>query len=538
MFWKITKFEWRMLRAERTALFIVLLFILLTGNALWHSLSGLQRRQRAAQEFVQEHSGIVNRARRAIEENEQQAKAKGEPLEPARIGPRHPLTALIRLSEFQVGLPPLSLAPLGSDQSELYPATYKYRWSDDDFVPSLPTTEARSLGGLLPERPVDNPLKWLLGRFDLGFVVLYLYPLVILALSFNLLAAERESGALALLLSQPIRLRTLVQGKVAVRAALISLVAVLLPALAIYLSQKLIGLETSVVRLLLWMFAVSVSGLFWFGLAVWVNARHHSAARNALTLFVGWMVITILIPALGSLLAQTFFPAPTGAAIAETERAARFETQSSISGRINRITDEMGNRYPIIEGKEETLERYRHALFIDLVEIPTESGILNRFLQQHPEIPRQVTVNQLRQIGRQARNEFIEQTLAPLLALRHRQQQRQQRLLSFFSWLSPALALQKAVSGLAGADRARHERFLDQLDRYIRGLNNRLLPRIYRHESVRAADLETLGAFAFNEETNAQLIRRLLPELALLTALPLLISLFVSRALRRFSVIA
>lgn len=91
---------------------------------------------------------------------------------------------------------------------------------------------------------------------------------------------------------------------------------------------------------------------------------------------------------------------------------------------------------------------------------------------------------------------------------------------------------------MAGADRARHERFLDQLDRYIRGLNNRLLPRIYRHESVRAADLETLGAFAFNEETNAQLIRRLLPELARLTALPLLMSLFVSRALRRFSAIA
>jgi ABC-2 type transport system permease protein len=185
-----------MLRAERTALFIALLFVLLTGIALWHSLSGLQRQQRAAQEFVQEHSGIVNRARHVIEENEQQAKAKGEPLEPAHIGPRHPLTALIRLSEFQVGLPPLSLAPLGSDQGELYPATYKYRWSDDDFVPSLPTTEARSLGGLLPERPVDNPLKWLLGRFDLGFVVVYLYPLVILALSFNLLAAERESGSL------------------------------------------------------------------------------------------------------------------------------------------------------------------------------------------------------------------------------------------------------------------------------------------------------------------------------------------------------
>jgi hypothetical protein len=45
-------------------------------------------------------------------------------------------------------------------------------------------------------------------------------------------------------------------------------------------------------------------------------------------------------------------------------------------------------------------------------------------------------------------------------------------------------------------------------------------------------------AKGLNISALAQRIRQLLPELALLTALPLLMSLFVSRALRRFSVIA
>jgi ABC-2 type transport system permease protein len=535
MIWKFMKFEWRMLRADASALIVVALFVLLTVVALWSGLNGLKRQQATAREFVQQHEGLVNRLRRAIEEDEAQAKAKGEPLDPARMGPRYPSTTLIRLSEFQVSLPPLSLAPLGSDQSELYPTTYKRHSSDDAFLPSLPTVEARSLGGLLPERPVDNPLKLMLGRFDLGFVVLYIYPLVILALSFNLLAAERESGTLALLLAQPIRLRSLVLGKLAVRAALAFAVAVLLPALAIYASQKIIGLETNLVRLLLWTFALSAYGAFWFSLAVLVNARNYGAARNALTLFIGWIVIVIMIPALIGLLAQTLFPAPTGAAIAEAERAARFEAHSSVTGLVNRIISEMQDRYPIIEGREETMERYRRAVYIDLIEAPSESALLNRFLREHPEIPHRLTAYQLRMIGRRAHAEFVEQKLAPLLAWRHHQQQRQQWLISLTSLFSPALALQKAVSGIAGTDHTRHSRFLDQLDRRTRALNDLFLPKIYRNESVRAADFAGVKAFEFNEETNAMLTRRLLPELAPLTALPLLLSLFASRALRRFN---
>lgn len=538
MMWKVMKFEWRMLRADRTTLIVVSLFVPLTGYALWSGMSGLQQRQMAAREFAKEQEGAINRARRVVEEDEAQAKAKGEPLDPARIGPRQPFTTLFRLSEFQVSLPPLSSAALGRDQGELFPATYKYRLSDGDFVPSLPTGEARSLSGLIPERPVNNPLELMLGRFDLGFIVLYIYPLVILALSFNLLSAERESGALASLLSQPIRLRSLVLGKLAVRAALVFVMAALLPGLAIYAGQKITGLETNLVRLLFWVFAVSAYGAFWFALSVWVNAGAHGAARNALALFIAWIVIVIIIPSLGGLLAQTLFPAPAGADVAEAERSARFEAESSVTRPVLRILDEMGDRYPIIEGKEETMERYRRAVYTDLIEIPSDSVILNRFLRERPEIPRRIAAYQLRAIGRQARNESIEGKLAPLLAERHERQQRQQLLIASASLLSPTLALQKAVSGIAGADRSRHERFLDQLDRHIRGVYDLLLPRIYRSESVRASDFERIKAFEFAEETNGAMVARLMSQFAILTMLALLMSLFATRALRRFSAIA
>jgi ABC-2 type transport system permease protein len=536
MFWKIMKFEWRMLRADRTAALVTTLFILLAGNALWQGMSGIKQQQSAAREFTRAQDAAIARARRAVEENE--ARAKSEMPAPTTIGPRHPVSVLVRLTEFQVSLPPLSLALLGSENDELYPTTYKYRLSDGDFVPSLPTGEARSLGGLLPERPVENPLKLMLGRFDLGFVMLYLFPLVILALSFNLLAAERESGTLALLLSQPLQLRTLLFGKLAVRAALVFVVAVLLPALAIYATQKIIVLETNLARLLLWILAVNGYGAFWFGLAAWSNMRHPGASRNALTLFLGWLLIAIMIPALGSLLAQTLFPMPAGTAIAEAERAARFEADSSVTGPVLRHLEEMGKRYPIIEGKEETMERYRQAVYTDLIEVPSASEALNRFMRQHSEIPRHITSAQLRLIGRQARDEFIEEKLAPLLAIRHERQRQQRRLITVVSLFSPTLVLQITVSGIAGTDRTRHSLFLAQVDRHIRGIHDLLLPRIYRNESVRAANLERVRAFEFKEETNAMLTRRLIPEIAILAGLPLLMILLVSRALRSFSAIA
>ena len=48
----------------------------------------------------------------------------------------------------------------------------------------------------------------------------------ILALSYNLISQEKEQGTLAILMSQPIALKTLVLGKVGLRAAVVVLLAV------------------------------------------------------------------------------------------------------------------------------------------------------------------------------------------------------------------------------------------------------------------------------------------------------------------------
>ena len=61
----------------------------------------------------------------------------------------------------------------------------------------------------------------MVGRFDLAFVTVYLLPLLVLALSFNVLSEEREQGTLALTLSQPVSARDVVGAKLAFRALLV-----------------------------------------------------------------------------------------------------------------------------------------------------------------------------------------------------------------------------------------------------------------------------------------------------------------------------
>ena len=102
--------------------------------------------------------------------------------------------------------PPVPLAALAVGQSDLLPYYYDV---------SIYTNEST----FQQNGEVENPLNLMVGRFDLAFVVIYLLPLLVLALSYNVLSEEREQGTLALTLSQPVSARSVVAAKLWFRAA-------------------------------------------------------------------------------------------------------------------------------------------------------------------------------------------------------------------------------------------------------------------------------------------------------------------------------
>ena len=137
--------------------------------------------------------------------------------------PRNPDAVGRTLGARYAVMPPTPLAALAVGQSDLLPYYFKV------------TTDAKET--VLAAAELENPQRLLTGRFDLAFVLIYLYPLLILALTYNLLSAEKEQGTLVLALSQPVSLRTLLLGKVASRFVLFLATIVSLAAIALAVAQ-------------------------------------------------------------------------------------------------------------------------------------------------------------------------------------------------------------------------------------------------------------------------------------------------------------
>jgi ABC-2 type transport system permease protein len=204
-------------------------------------------------------------------------------------------------------LPVASLVLLSIGQSDLLPSYYRM------------STDAREV--LLSASELENPYTLLTGRFDLSFVIIYLYPLLILALTYNLLSSEREQGTLTLTLAQPVALVTLLRAKMLLRAALIVGFAVVVCILGILTARVAVSGET-VVRLALWTLVVITYGVFWCSAALAVAAFGRSSATNAMALAGVWLLMVVLLPSAVNLAVTSVYPVPSRVEMIQAVRTA------------------------------------------------------------------------------------------------------------------------------------------------------------------------------------------------------------------------
>jgi len=129
----------------------------------------------------------------------------------------------------------------------------------------------------------------LAGRFDLAFVLVFLLPLLILVLSYNVLSQEKERGTLQITLAQsPLSIGKLVFGKIVARLTLVLALTIGLSIPGLFVSGATLNSHT-LPRLLLWILATMLYTFFWFALAIAVNAFGRSSATNAVILGAcGW----------------------------------------------------------------------------------------------------------------------------------------------------------------------------------------------------------------------------------------------------------
>ena len=169
---------------------------------------------------------------------------------------------------------------------------------------------------------LDNPTNLLAGSFDVAFVIVFLYPLLILALGYNLLSGEKESGTLALTLAQPISLTRLATAKILARGGVVLALTTVLTLVAAVAAGVDLGTPGALSSLASYFGVIAVYGLFWFSLALLVNAFGRASATNVVILAGAWLTLALIIPSATALVATTLYPVPSRVEMIQAMRVA------------------------------------------------------------------------------------------------------------------------------------------------------------------------------------------------------------------------
>lgn len=454
----IFRHELRLMVRDRILWYLLLIFALMIGYAIYNGQSW-SHFQNAT---IAKASGTADANLASLKDRVGQLD-RGGTLASAYDDPRD-AGQVSRISGYEIAtLPPSPLSALAIGQSDLYPY---YRQLNAKPMDDQPSTDE-----------IENPTNLTTGRFDLGFVIVYIYPLLILALGFNLLSIEREQGTQALMLSQPIRLAQVVTGKILLRAAVIFGAAILLALIGFLLS----GVDfsgNSLLRLGMWIVTVVAYGGFWFGLTIIVNALGRKSATNAMVLIAAWLFFVVLLPAGLNALAKSVYPVPSRIELVQSTRRATDTVLRDNSQFATKAMEDANGTSMADDGVKgaQTLREYYQKI------IGAEK--------------------QIEALAAPVKTRFADQVAA------------QQALVGRLHFLTPAVMTETTVSELAGTGTTRYRAFDREVFAYHDRWAGYFMPFVLKAQRLTPKDYDAVPRFHMPEETASDVLGRSLREVA------------------------
>ncbi|WP_255518036.1 DUF3526 domain-containing protein [Fulvivirga sp. M361] len=174
-----------------------------------------------------------------------------------------------------------------------------------DLNPSVQHVKILTLEGQKYDTDLVNPTKLLYGNLDLSFVLIYVFPLLIIAFTFNLRSEEEETGTWKIVSVMSKSNLKFLLSKLLVRLILLVLL------------MSFLYLVASIVLNISWgelSFAFFVVGfvyiLFWFALSFWIISLKRASNFNALVLLSFWLMLVILSPSVVNTIITNRLPVP------------------------------------------------------------------------------------------------------------------------------------------------------------------------------------------------------------------------------------
>lgn len=439
MFFHIIRYDYLLLKNSamlRVCLGTLMLFI---AFALWSGKQRVGFQKNTLQYLATQEVQLHAESRAIVADLEQRGVAfSGN----SHRDPTEPGGAANATGNRYFTLPPAPLALIAVGQSDLQPYYYKF---------SLNKKQA-----LYHAEEIDNASVLYNGYFDLNFVIVWLLPLLAIALTYNIVSVERERGTAPLLaigIISPIWVSAVkVLGRFGLLSGIFSVLTI--TGLACF-DLEAFAQGSSVAALL----AISAAyTAFWFALGFWVNQQGRSSGFNAAVLLGTWLLLLVVVPALLSAAFKTLYPPPSRLdLIAETREA-------SDEARKNSAT------------------------------------LLAQYYEDHPELApangrkpdsKNFAVASLRSAME------VEKALQPLEEAFDLHQQQQEALAYRFRLLSPAIFVPQMLETLAGTNPARYRDFTAQMQAAYATYRSFFAEKIFRLEKMNAVDYDQIPRTTF-----------------------------------------
>ena len=160
----------------------------------------------------------------------------------------------------------------------------------------------------LLKNEIANPLTLLTGNIDFLYIIIFLIPLFLIALTFNLVAFDKESNVSSLIeISVPNKVIFYAKRYLIYVILVVVLLSVMFLIATLAFLPK--GFEFSSV---LTLFIGSILyGIFWLGLSFGINILGKSSTTNISILLVFWLFFTVLMPSVVNQITINKYPVET-----------------------------------------------------------------------------------------------------------------------------------------------------------------------------------------------------------------------------------
>ncbi|WP_176829756.1 DUF3526 domain-containing protein [Tenacibaculum sp. MAR_2009_124] len=148
-----------------------------------------------------------------------------------------------------------------------------------------------NLEGQKYDTDLVNPMRLQVGNLDFSFLMICLFPLIVIALNFNLLSEEEEKGTWKMVRIQERSLFKYLLLKLSIRFLFVSLILIFLILASKVFLRISVDLDFWYITIISFTYII-----FWFLVSFFVVLLRKSSNTNAIVLLTLWLVLVVLLP--------------------------------------------------------------------------------------------------------------------------------------------------------------------------------------------------------------------------------------------------